>query len=179
VATLAWGSRVSPLFRQKVAHFSPRIGLDPSIPMAVMAFESGLTFRADVRNGAGSGAVGLLQFMPVIAASLGTSTASLAAMSAEQQLDFVAAFFLQPYYRGRLKTLEDAYMAVLWPGAIGKPVEAVLFDKADPAHPKLYVQNAGLDFNHDGKITKGEAAARVVAMLAEGMKPGNVYEGAL
>ncbi len=52
-------------------------------------------------------------------------------------------------------------MAILWPAAIGKPDDYVLFAKHDPQHPKRYIQNAGLDFKHDGVITKKEAAAMV------------------
>jgi hypothetical protein len=136
-----------------------------------MAFESAETFSPSVLNGAGSGAVGLIQFMPSTAAALGTSTEALAKMTAENQLDFVRQYFAPQ--RGRLQSLDDVYMAILWPGAIGKPNDFVLFDKSDTAHPKRYIQNAGLDFNGDGKVTKAEAAARVRAMLDKGLKPEN------
>jgi soluble lytic murein transglycosylase-like protein len=36
--------------------------------MACMAWESGRSFRPDVKNMAGSGATGLIQFMPTTAA---------------------------------------------------------------------------------------------------------------
>lgn len=65
-------------------------------------------------------------------------------------------------------------MAILWPVAIGKPLDFVLFDKSDPEHPKRYIQNAGLDFNRDGKITKAETAAKVRAKLEKGLLVGNV-----
>lgn len=177
--TLAWGRRVSPTFRAKVCDFAPRVGLDPCGLMACMAFETGRTFSPSIRNGAGSGAVGLIQFMPQVAAMLGTSTAALAGMSAERQLDVVFQYFSQPVFKGKLKTIEDAYMAILWPAAVGKPNETVLFDAADTAHPARYLQNAGLDLDHNGKITKAEAASRVVALLREGRSAPNVYEGAL
>jgi len=136
-----------------------------------MAFETGRSFSPAVRNAAGSGAVGLIQFMPATAQALGTTTAQLAAMSAVKQLDYVERYF-QPR-AGKLKTLEDVYMAILWPAAIGKPEGFVLFDRADPVYPKRYVQNAGLDFNKDGQITKAEAAARVRRTLQEGLRPAN------
>jgi len=50
---------------------------------------------------------------------------ALARMSELQQLDYVKRYF-QPY-RGRLRTLEDIYMAILWPAAIGKPNNYALF----------------------------------------------------
>lgn len=94
-------------------------------------------------------------------------------MTAVQQLDFVRLYF-KPY-AGRLKTLSDTYMAVLWPAAIGRPDDAVLWDKA--SKPTTYRQNAGLDANKDGAITKGEAAAKVRSALERGMRPENLWRG--
>lgn len=168
---LCWGARVSPAFRAGVRRIGLRLEINPDFLMACMAFETGRTFDPAIRNAAGSGAVGLIQFMPSTAAALGTSTEALAAMTAPQQLMFVEAYF-KPW-AGRLRTLSDVYMAILWPGAIGKPEGFVLFDQADKAHPKLYLQNAGLDFDHDGKITKAEAAAGPARQLDAGLRPGN------
>lgn len=169
---LCWGAKVSPAFRDGVRRMGARLGINPDYLMACMAFESGRTFDPAIRNAAGSGAVGLIQFMPSTAAALGTSTTALAAMSGPQQLVYVENYF-RPN-KGRLKTLSDVYMAILWPGAIGRPETFVLFDKADKTHPKRYLQNAGLDFDRDGKITKREAADRPARMLAQGLKEGNV-----
>jgi hypothetical protein len=131
--------------------------------MACIAFESAESFRPDIRNAAGSGATGLIQFMPTTAKGLGTTTAALAAMTAVKQLDYVETYFWP--YRGRLKTLSDVYMAILWPKGIGKPENYVLWDMASPI---TYRQNAGLDANKDSGITKAEAAAKVQAMLDKG-----------
>jgi len=38
---------------------------------------------------------------------------------------------------------------------------------------RAYEQNAGLDSNKDGKVTKQEAAAKVKAKLAKGLLPEN------
>ena len=168
---LAFGKRVSKPFRERVLAMAHALAVNPDFLMACMAFESGGTFSPAIRNAAGSGAVGLIQFMPATAQALGTTTAQLAAMSAVKQLDYVERYF-QPR-AGKLKTLEDVYMAILWPAAIGKPDGFVLFDRADPVYPKRYVQNAGLDFNKDGQITKAEAAARVRRMLEEGLRPAH------
>lgn len=169
---LAWGAKVSPAFRAKITDIvRPMGGCTANDLMTCMAWESGRSFRPDIRNMAGSGATGLIQFMPSTAASLGTSTDALAAMTAEQQLDYVADYFAP--WNGRLKTLADLYMAILWPAAIGKPDDFVLFDKVDQAHPARYRQNAGLDVNHDGKVTKREAAAKVMALRSEGLNTLN------
>jgi hypothetical protein len=144
-----------------------RLGVEPDHLMACMAFESGETFSPSIYNAAGSGAVGLIQFMPATARGLGTATGNLAALSAVDQLDWVEKYF-QPY-KGRLKTLSDVYMAILWPAAIGKPESSPLWSQAD--RPTTYRQNAGLDVNKDGAITKAEAASKVQAKLERGRKP--------
>lgn len=168
---LAWGSKVSKPFRNRVIAMGASLGVAPSDLMACMAFETGRTFSPSIFSAAGSGAVGLIQFMPATAQALGTTTQQLASMSAVRQLDYVEKYFLPR--KGRLKTLADLYMAILWPAAIGKPGNYVLFDRSDPLNPKRYVQNAGLDYNKDGLVTKDEAALRVKQQLDLGMKPEN------
>lgn len=169
---LPWGAKVSPQFRAAVRRLCDRLGVVPGFLMACMAFETGRSFNPAQTNRAGSGAVGLIQFMPSTAQALGTSTEALAQMGPIEQLMYVEAYFRPT--KNRLKTLEDLYMAILWPAAIGKPNTYVLFDRSDSKHPAFYVQNAGLDYNRDGLITKGEASARVNQMLVEGMKPENM-----
>lgn len=161
---LAWGKRVSPAFKRKVIEISAELGTDPNNLMAAMAFESARTFRADIVN-PDSGAVGLIQFMPATAKGLGTSTAALKKMTPVAQLDFVRLHFLPN--KGRLNDLNDVYMAILWPRAIARLASYVLFAKGS----RQYSQNRGLDVNHDGLITKAEAASRVQQHLVEGMRP--------
>ena len=163
---VAWGKQVSPEFRRKAVTVAQRLGLDPSTLMAVIAFETGRRFHPATLNRR-SGATGLIQFMPKTAAALGTSTKALAAMSAERQLDFVERY-LKPH-AGKMTDLPSAYMAVLWPAAVPKPLSHVLFAAGTAA----YEQNKGLDADKDGKVTKAEAAAKVQRMLVEGMRPEN------
>lgn len=174
---LAWGAKVSPTFRERVEWLARDldIGPEPGKPepnwvMTWMAWESGRSFRPDVKNMAGSGATGLIQFMPATAAALGTSVEKLAAMTAEDQLNYVWKYFAP--YKGRIRSLSDGYMAILWPAAVGKPESFVLWDRA--SKPTTYRQNAGLDTNGDGVITKAETAAKVAALLPEGLREGNV-----
>ena len=168
---LAWGNKVSKPFRDRVVKMGEVLLVDPSYLMACMAFETGRSFDPAVQNAAGSGAVGLIQFMPATAQALGTTTQLLAAMSGVKQLDFVERYFLPK--AGKLKTLADVYMTILWPAAVGKPGTYVLFDRNDPLHPKRYVQNAGLDYDRNGIITKDEAAYRVGQQLELGLQPEN------
>lgn len=169
MSALCWGGKVSLAFAGRIRQIADQIGVSADDLMACMAWESGRTFSSSVKNAAGSGAVGLIQFMPQTAAAMGTSVEALSSMSAEAQLDYVLRYF-RPW-AGKLHGLGDLYMAILWPAAIGKPDGYVLFDKADPAHPARYVQNAGLDFNHDGKVTKLEAYSRVARMRDLGFDP--------
>lgn len=175
LARLAWGGKVSQVFRERIAwvasdlDIGPRPGHpEPSWLMTCIAWESGRTFSAAVKNMAGSGAVGLIQFMPDTARGLGTTTAALAAMTPEDQINWVWRYF-KPW-KGRLRSLADLYMAILWPKGVGHPEGYVLWDKT--SRPTTYRQNAGLDIDRDGEITKAEATAKVAAMLVEGMAHG-------
>jgi hypothetical protein len=171
VRNLAWGAKVSAQFRSKVVLIANQLGTDPSYLMAAMAFETGRTFSPSVANAAGSGAVGLIQFLPSTAKALGTTTAALVKMTAEQQLDYVGKYFTP--YAGRLATLADVYMAILYPKAIGQGGGFVLFDSTNT--PTAYAQNKGLDTNHDGKVTVTEASQLVSSLLQTGQSTGNVY----
>ncbi|TAN28861.1 MAG: lytic transglycosylase [Castellaniella sp.] len=169
---MAWGAKVGPAFRETVIEICSSLQINPDYLMACMAFESAETFRPDVKNAAGSGAVGLIQFMPATAQGLGTSTQALSAMTAAEQLDWVRMYF-KPY-AGRLHTLSDCYMAILYPKAIGKPEDYQLF-----VRPSIYyTQNAGLDRDRKGYVTKADAAALVQAKLDRGLLPTNVWGGA-
>lgn len=161
---LAWGDKVNEQFRNRVIEICREFDWSedhPSWLMSCIAFESGETFSPDIRNAAGSGATGLIQFMPATASGLGTTTDALADMDAVEQLDYVQKYF-KPY-ASRINSLPDMYMAILMPKYVGQPDDAVLFSGG-----VAYRQNSGLDANHDGKITKREAAGKVAAKLVKG-----------
>jgi peptidoglycan hydrolase-like protein with peptidoglycan-binding domain len=159
----------SDAFRKKVVEIADRILIDPNFLMAIMSFETGGTFDPKIKSKAGSGATGLIQFMKTTATGLGTSIAELEKMTAVEQLDFVEKYF-QPF-KGKLLTIEDAYMAVLFPKGVGKGRDFVLFEKGT----KAYTQNSGLDLNGNGKITVGEAAKKVSDRLGTS-NVGNITE---
>lgn len=166
---LAWGKKVkdNPKFIEKLLIHCNTLMMDPSHLMACIAFETGETFSPSIRNAAGSGAVGLIQFMPRTAQALGTTTNELAEMTIEEQIDYVYKYFRSA--KGKLRTLSDVYMTILWPIAVGKSESYVLFRKDDPTHPKLYIQNCGLDWNRDGVITKAEVSKKVYDKLSRGL----------
>lgn len=165
---MAWGQKVSATFRARIWWMACTLRMDPNWIMACIAWESGESFSPSKKNMAGSGATGLIQFMPDTAKGLGTTTDALAKMSAEDQINYVYKYFKQQIeLHGPLTTLEDTYMAILWPAAIGKPVSSPLWDK--DTRPTTYRQNAGLDSNKDGTITKFEAASHVREKLSKGL----------
>lgn len=172
---LCWGARVSTQFRLRLFRLCDELGWSErhaSWLMACMAFETGRSFSPAQRNFGGSGAVGLIQFMATTARRLGTTTAALARMSAVEQLGFVERYF-RPY-AARVEGLEDMYLAILWPAAVGKPSGHVLWRRGTPT----YAANRGLDLNRNGAVTKQEAAAKARELYAEGMLAGNVLPAA-
>lgn len=176
ITQLSWGSRVSPAFAEKVVDICYRTfhwyDDSPNDFMGCMAFESGGMFSPSVKNAAGSGATGLIQFMPTTAIGLGTTVQQLERMTAEAQLDVVVKYFAP--YAPRIKSLSDMYMAILLPSYIGRSDFSALFSRGTVA----YRQNSALDANTDGLITKAEATAKVLAMKNKGLQPPYVKEGA-
>ena len=144
-------------FYNKVVAISKRIGCDPSSLMGVMNAESGL--KASQGNKAGSGATGLIQFMPRTARNLGTSTQALRNMSAEQQLTYVEKFLVENKKMAGFKKDDKLdtgtlYALVFLPGFAKRNV---LTSRGSV----YYNANTGLDRDHDGKITKADLARQV------------------
>jgi len=156
--------KTTQAFRNKTASLAQSLGIDPNYLMAIMSFESSLNPKAVNSQ---TRATGLIQFMPSTATCLGTTVEALAQMTGEQQLDYVLKYFFP--YRGKLGTLEDAYMAVLYPSAMGKGADHVLFSFPSDA----YKFNDVLDINDDGKITVAEATSFVRKKLPAGYKTGS------
>lgn len=151
----------TPEFDAKVDQIAANLETDPAHLMKAMAFETGGTFDAGVKNKAGSGATGLIQFMPKTAQGLTGADSKEAAieilqgMNEVEQLDYVEKY-LKPF-KGKLNSLSDVYMAILWPKAVGKDSQYALFREGT----KAYWQNRGLDLDGDGVITKEEATSKV------------------
>ena len=128
--------------------------------LACMAFETGRKFDPALRNFIG--ATGLIQFIPSTAKSLGTTTDYLASLTRTQQMFWVEKYFKQgKVSKISAPTLEDLYMQILWPAAVGQSVDYILFRSPE----KAYSQNSGLDTTKKGYITKADAATKVRAQL--------------
>jgi len=162
-AKLVWGAKVSQEFRAKVREIAKRQNIEANWLMAVMAFETGNSFLPYEKNPT-SGATGLIQFLPSTAKSLGTTTTRLARMTAVEQLDWVEKYFAQ--YQGRIHNLGDTYMAVFAPVGLGKPDSFTLYTSPSAA----YNQNAGLDKQRKGYITRGDCVVRVNAAFKTGQQ---------
>jgi hypothetical protein len=150
---------------QAIVHAAYDIGINPDWLATIINFESGGSFSPSKKNAAGSGATGLIQFMPSTAAGLlGTTPdqaiAQLEAMTFQQQLEIVKRYFVP--YKGKLQSLADTYLAVLYPAFIGKDPDSVLGRSGDI----IYQQNAGFDSSGKGYITKDDITSRIQGMLA-------------
>ncbi len=129
---LVWGKKVSCEFRKRVVQISKRLECDPNHLMAAMALETGGTFNPAIDNGLGKdkdciGYVGLIQIGNSAIDEMNKNyflhkakikKANLKAMSAEEQLCYVEYYLTKQ--KGKLNTLADFYLAILWPKAVGQ-----------------------------------------------------------
>ena len=161
-------------FQNAVTGTAQRLGISESALYAVMDFETGGSFNPGIKNAAGSGATGLIQFMPSTAEGLGTTTDALSRMSRAEQMQYVERYLSNKVKPGM--GAADVYMSVLFPAAVGKPDDFVLFGNGAMSGFTgiAYDQNAGLDLNGDGRITKAEAAAKVVRSENAWRQPMNM-----
>lgn len=156
------------LFKATLVDMGRRLHMNPSWILAVMFHESRLNPAA--RNFRGSGATGLIQFMGPALKDLnkrlqtGYYLSDIRRMDALAQLTLVEAYYemVQERY-GQINNFPDAYLAVLFPKAIGKSPEYILFSKPG----RRYAQNAGLDLNQDGHITVSDISGRLFAMFPD------------
>ena len=157
--------KLSPGDLEDIVQVAHAVGIDPDWLTTIINFETGGSFSTKQKNAAGSGATGLIQFMPRTAQMLlGTSTPEeavqkLEAMSFGEQMQLVERYFAP--HAGKMKSLSDAYLAVLYPTFITAADDAVMGRTGDV----VYTQNAGFDTTHKGYITKADITAKINSML--------------
>lgn len=135
-------------FEQKLRSVSQRLGIFPEWLAAVIYAES--RFDPAAINHRGSGATGLIQFMPSTAADLGISTERLRRLSATHQLDYVEKYLAQVRDRyGPYHSLTDLYLAILYPKARQQDYCYTLYARPSQA----YQRNTGLDTDKDGRVS--------------------------
>jgi hypothetical protein len=178
VAAVPGIERLSPDELGALADAADWIGIDVDWLAAVISFETGGTFDPAQPNRAGSGAVGLIQFMPSTAKSLGTSTDALARMTFTVQLAYVKKFFAP--HRGQLHSLEDTYLAVFMPAALGKAPSDVVASQDGHAglmastsqNALAYKQNAGFDRDKKGYFTRRDITDTITGHLGTAVARG-------
>ena len=115
----------------KVEEVANNLGMDPAFLANAMFFESAYTFDPSVIQ-PDSGAVGLIQFIPSTAESLGVTTEELAGMSAVDQMDKVQEYFelerVGGQMEGKIWTQEDVFMGIYFPKAMGKGPDYSIYD---------------------------------------------------
>ena len=151
-----------PQFWTELQAVAARLETHPEWLLNVMASES--LFIAGARNRLpGHTASGLLQIIEDTAQSLGTTTAAIRKMSPVEQLRFIEKYFAP--FRGRLKSLADVYTAV-FRGFIVDGGETVVVAPLDDSRKeqRIYALNQWLDFNSDGRITKGELSTAALSI---------------
>lgn len=144
--------KAQPSFTQdkakSVKATAERLGVSPNDLAQIISFESGGTFDPAKKNMGGSGATGLIQFMPDVAKEYGTTTEALGAMSFDEQMKYVEAYFVKKGIgkNGKKTSLADMYNAVQ-----GVPKSGY------KEGTKAYDQNKAWDVNKDGVIMPNEA----------------------
>ena len=137
-------------FIEAVNTVATQLSFNPDWLMRAIDFETAGSWSTSI-TAPGTGATGLIQFIPSTARSLGISTAELATMDRATQMQYVQKY-LAPY-KGRINNFGDLYMAIHYPVAVGKGDSFVLYSKGT----KAYDFNKSLDGNGDGTVTRGEA----------------------
>jgi hypothetical protein len=140
------------------------IDIHPDWLASVMSFESGLNPAA--RN-ALSNATGLIQFMPSTANRLGTTISELSRMSFQEQLPYVIKYFGE---KAGLRSLEDTYLKVFYPLAIGKTADWIVAKEGEA----VYTQNQGFDTSHRGFITKADITSTIRGVYNRGKAAGEI-----
>ena len=148
-------------FEKKVKTVSRKLNVPPEWLMAVMYSES--KFDASITNVKGSGATGLIQWMPQTAREFGITVEKLRNLNHVEQLDF-AYKYLQKVKEVRkcdYKDLTQFYLAILHPKAIGQEDCYPLYSKPS----EDYKMNAILDSNKDGRVTVKDIDKRMERMF--------------
>ena len=147
-------------FINKVKEIAPRVGLDPNWLMAIINFESAGTFSPSITNSLGY--VGLIQFGESARKTLGVTKEQLKAMSAVEQLDYVEKYYNM--YKGKYKSYVDAYFAVFFPLAIGKPDDWVI-EGGGLTAKQIYDANPAFANVKDGKLRVWEVKKTMLERL--------------
>ncbi len=146
-------------FCAKLEQVAKNINCDPADLIGIMYSESGLDPHITNAN---YNSAGLIQFLPVAAEALGTTTQAISKMSGVEQLDYIEKLFKQwSYVDGKRRiNAGDLYTLCFLPARVGQEVLTT-------SSENYYRCNSPLDADGDGKITKTEMGARVKSKYQE------------
>jgi len=156
-------------FLKAIKDLSEKRGINQSELLGLIASESSFDPKAVNKD---TGATGLIQFMPEVAESLGTTTDEIQKMSRAEQVKLIDKYFDMNKLpdnptAGQLKT------NILMPAYTDKSDDFELMTKnkqftdGEAGNPNTYSQNKGLDYNEDGFVTVGEAGESVTKKMKE------------
>lgn len=175
-------------FYPKLVEMCKRVNILPDDLLNVMMLESRLNPAAHNPQGHASG---LIQFMPSTLKKLGFpgTHEDLRRMTGEEQLPWVEKYIKQ--FGGNFKSATHYYVANFFPLALSLPgvrnndMSTVIIEKNPEVKPgteysqkyagskitakyetKVYEVNAGLDADHDGKITLGDLQKRLAGVAS-------------
>lgn len=145
--------------RRAIVDVARSLGIDPDWLATIISFESARTFNPAEKNPY-SGATGMIQFMPSTAERLGTTVAQIAKMSQAEQIRGPIYHYFNSF--GRLGTLDDTYLAVFFPAAIGKSDDYVVGTRDGTEFQQaVYNQNRGFDGSGAGVIRRGDIVSTI------------------
>ncbi len=167
VAGIPGVEKIPPAALRAIVDTADSLGIAPDWLLAVETFESGFNPAAVNKF---SGATGAIQWMPSTAINLGTTVAALKQMTLEEQQKYVYLYLRG--FKGRMKSLEDTYLAVFMPSLMGKSDDAIAGQREGGStfQAAVYKQNAGFDSSGSGVITRGNIVRTIrnVAASANG-----------
>jgi peptidoglycan hydrolase-like protein with peptidoglycan-binding domain len=161
--------KTSNAFRNKLVQVSNALNVSPDWLASVISFETGGTFSPSAQNRY-TKATGLIQFMPSTAKSpqLNTTIDALKNMTDVAQLDYVYKY-LAPF-KGRMRSLNDTYLAVFMPTQMGKGSDSVVASQGSA----VYNQNPGFDRDQKGYFTVGDITSAIHAVYNAGVSKGRI-----
>ena len=163
----------TPAEREQFVRTITTAGYDPRGVGAVIELESARTWSPSVKGPRGTFdmppgyPVGLIQFAPQTAQTLGTSTAALERMTFGEQLGFVVAYYGLFGGPSAFSRPGDYYLAGF--GAAPQTPNATVLTTRGKA---AYSSNAVLDTNKDDKITAGELRGLIDRTIASAESRG-------
>jgi hypothetical protein len=142
---------LSPEFSNKVKVIADNLGVKTSDLLRIMQFESGLNPASGPNS---IGAVGLIQFKPETAESLGTTTDALLKMTAVEQLDYVEKFYRKNGVKAGMG-LGELYLLTYMPAAVSMSKDNNFVLGVDPKSKDWNdVEKYGKPFPRDKTVTR-------------------------